>query len=69
LRLAFRQDVPRLLFNNSEGKAFMKADEAFMDKRVELYLACARTQKARVGQRKHAYNGVSWDWDCGGGRY
>ena len=35
----------------------MKADEAFMDKRVELYLAHARTQKARVGERKHAYDG------------
>jgi hypothetical protein len=57
LRLAFRRKNNRLLFNNSEGKAFMKADEAFMDKRVELYLARARTQKARAGERKHAYDG------------
>jgi hypothetical protein len=33
LPLAFSPERNRLLFNNSEGKAFMELDESFMDKK------------------------------------
>jgi len=40
-----------------EGKAFTGLDESLVDDRVELYLACARSQKARVGGARHAHSG------------
>ena len=36
-----------MLFNNPEGKAFMKLDESFVNERVELYLALLYERKRR----------------------